>query len=96
MVAKNVLAAIEDLKGQARVKYKVEIRGLFGSFVRNEQTTESDIDVLVEFKSGADFLDLVGLSQFLEERLNRKVDVVPLNSLREEIKDDVLREVLYI
>lgn len=44
----------------------------------------------------ADLLDLIGLGQFLEERLNHKVDVVPKRSLREEIREHVLKEVRYL
>ena len=44
----------------------------------------------------ADLLDLIGLSQFLEERLHHKIDVVPKRSLREEIRARVLKEVRYL
>ena len=69
---------------------------MFGSAAKETGTEESDIDVLVEFHRGADLFDFVGLSQFLEQRLNCKIDVVPLSSLREEIKDYVLKEVVYL
>jgi len=41
-------------------------------------------------------LYIMGLLQFLEERLSLKVDVVPLSSLREEVKPYVLREAVYL
>ena len=96
MTAENILTTIESLKDQVRQHYKAEIKGIFGSYVRGEQTSQSDIDILVEFHHDADLFDFVGLSQFLEERLNRKVDVVPLSSLREEVKPHVLKEVVYL
>jgi len=96
MTAGNILTAIRSLKDQARQNYKAEIKGIFGSYVHGDQTGQSDIDVLVEFYHGADLFDFVGLSQFLEERLSCKVDIVPLSSLREEIKASVLREVVYL
>jgi len=96
MEVENILTTIGSLKAQASEKYKVQIKGVFGSYARGEQSGRSDIDVLVEFEQGADLFDFVGLSQFLEERLNRKVDVVPLSSLREEIKPYVLKEAVYL
>lgn len=96
MAAENILTTIESLKGQVSQKYKAEIKGIFGSYARGDQTSRSDIDVLVEFHQGADLFDFVGLSQFLEQRLNCKVDVVPLSSLRKEIKDYVLREAVFL
>lgn len=67
--------------------------GLFGSFMRGEQSEGSDIDVLVDFEEGADLLDLVALRRFLTDLFQRKVDVVPRRVLREELRDRVLREV---
>ena len=96
MATEDIFTIIENLKGQADRKYKAEIKGIFGSYVRGDQTSESDIDVLVEFHRDADLFDFVGLSQFLEERLGHKVDVVPLSSLREEIRDYVMSEVVYL
>jgi predicted nucleotidyltransferase len=66
--------------------------GLFGSCARREEEEASDIDVLVDFREEASLFDLVGLALFLEERLGRKVDVVPKESLRAEIRESVLRE----
>ena len=45
---------------------------------------QSDVDVLADFTAEADLLDLVGLAQLLEERLQRPVDVVPRAALRAE------------
>jgi predicted nucleotidyltransferase len=76
--------------------FKVREIGLFGSVVRREQTNDSDIDLLVDLPQEADLLDLIGLSQFLEELLRHKVDVVPKGALRSEIREHVLKEVHYL
>jgi hypothetical protein len=96
MTTENILTKIKSLKAEIKRNYKAEIKGIFGSYVRNEQTNQSDIDILVKFHQDADLFDFVGLSQFLEERLNCKVDVVPIDSLREELKPYVLREAIHI
>lgn len=96
MAKEDLLKTIGSLKDRAMNDYKAEIKGIFGSYVRGEETDESDVDVLVEFQHGADLFDFVGLSQFLEEHLSCKVDVVVLSSLREELKPHVLREVVYL
>ena len=51
---------------------------------------------LVDFKKSADLFDLVGLGQFLEKKLHRKVDIVPKKALRAEIKKRVLEEVVQV
>jgi len=74
-----------------------EIKGIFGSYVRGTQKKKSDLDVLVKFYRGATLFDLVGLAIFLEEKLDIKnVDVVPYDAVREEIKEKILKEVVYI
>ncbi|MDT8303124.1 MAG: nucleotidyltransferase domain-containing protein [Sedimentisphaerales bacterium] len=76
-ISESILTTIKSLKDHVRQDYKAEIKGIFGSHVRNEQTSQSDIDILAQFQQDADIFDFVGLSQFLEDRLNCKVDVVP-------------------
>jgi hypothetical protein len=61
-----------------------------------ENRENSDIDILVDFDEEADLFDMAGLSIFLQERLNIKVDIVPRRSIREELKESILKETLYI
>jgi predicted nucleotidyltransferase len=96
MNTKDILTKLKKLKPTLLTRYKTKEIGLFGSFVRGEQTKDSDIDLLVEFESDADLFDLIGLSLFLEEELQRKVDVVPKRALREELRNIVLPEVVAV
>ena len=92
----DILETITSLKSQLHTSFHVDGIGVFGSVIRGEQKESSDIDVLVDLDEDADLFDLIGLSQFLEERLNTKVDVVPRNALRPELREQVLREVRYL
>ena len=94
MKTQTILTRLKKLKPIILDRYKAKEIGLFGSFARGEQQEQSDIDVLVEFESEADLFDLIGLSQFLEDELQRKVDIVPKRALREELRDIVLPEVV--
>ena len=91
----EVLDVLRSLKDELRERYHVESIALFGSYAREEQGKSSDIDVLVEFGSGADLFDFVGLSQYLEEILGSRVDVVPAAALRPEIRGQVTRDLLF-
>lgn len=92
----EILRRLEELKEEVKKKYKVREIGVFGSIIRGEQKETSDIDLLVDFEDGADLFDFVGLSMFLEEKLNWKVDVVPKEDLRKELKESVMKEVVYL
>ena len=96
MNAENLLAKLRELKPTASASFKARELGLFDSFVRGDQDVGSDVDILVDFKDGADLFDLIGLSLYLEEELQRKVDIVPKRALREELRESVLREVVAV
>jgi predicted nucleotidyltransferase len=92
----RILRILGSLKESIRQEYKAEITGIFGSYVKGNAGKGSDIDILVNFAPEADLFDLVDLSLFLEQKLKRKVDIVPQSSLREEIKGNVLKEAIYL
>lgn len=92
----RISGMLSSLKTEAKQRFKAEIKGIFGSYVRGEQRGNSDLDVLVEFDEGANLLHFVGLADFLEEKLHLRVDVVPESALRKEIRESVLREKLAV
>jgi predicted nucleotidyltransferase len=99
MAVKNkirpVIKILKNLEDEIRRKYKAEIIGIFGSYARGEQRKGSDIDIIVEFDKGATLFDVVGLSLFLEEKLKiKKVDIVPKDAVREELKEEIFKEVV--
>ena len=65
---------------------------LFGSYVRNEQNENSDIDILVELKPNYSMFDLLDIRLSLEDHLGIKVDIVPDDSLVSEIAEQILKE----
>ncbi|HHT9121039.1 MAG TPA: nucleotidyltransferase family protein [Candidatus Hypogeohydataceae bacterium YC41] len=92
----RIIKTLKSLEAQIRIEYKAEIVGLFGSYARGEQKDGSDVDILVNFFEGATLFDFVGLANFLEEKLKLKVDIVPIDTVRKEIKDQVLKDAVYL
>ena len=83
---------------QARLKqFGVKRIGLFGSFARDEQRTDSDVDLPVEFEPGRKtFANFIGLSFFLQDLLGRKVELVTRESLSPYIGPHIVAEVEYV
>ena len=71
-----------------RGAYNVRV---FGSVARGEQSSGSDIDLLVDFEPGRSLLDLTGLWLDLEGALGCKVDVVSSRGLRPRVAPEVMR-----
>ena len=70
--------------------------GIFGSYARNEQTEDSDLDILVSFKETISLLDLVGLEQELSEILGIKVDLVTERSVNPRLKKYIYQDLKVI
>lgn len=82
--------------GKALENFGVKRFGLFGSFAKGNQHSESDIDLLVEFEPGRKSFDrFMSLSFYLEELLGRKVDLVTPESLSPHIGPKILAEIEY-
>lgn len=88
-VAKKRIRAILPV---IRKEFKVKSVGIFGSYVRGEQKSESDLDVLVEFEEPISLLKLVSLENYLSDLLGVKVDLVPKADLRPELRSRILSE----
>jgi predicted nucleotidyltransferase len=69
----SIISELKTDKEYIRNRYKAEIIGVFGSFVRNEQKQTSDIDLLVRFLEGASLFDFIGLANFLEDKLKDSI-----------------------
>jgi len=96
MLREEIVKILQKVKEEIRIKYKAEIKGIFGSYAREEAKQGSDVDILVNFLEGATLFDFVGLANYLEEKLKIKVDIVPVDTLRREIKDKILKEAIYL
>ena len=91
----EILKILKNIKNDINQRYRVKTIGLFGSYVNNRQKNTSDIDFLVEFEEDADLFHFVGLSRYLEEIFNTRVDVISKPSLKEDLKQQILQEVIY-
>lgn len=74
--------------------FAVKTLFLFGSVARGEATSESDVDLLVEFNRPVGLFTLLGLQSYLEELLGCSVDVGTPNSLRPHLRETVLKEAI--
>ncbi len=93
MIAELKKIIAED-KDEIRQQYKAQVKAIFGSYARGDFHADSDLDLLVDLDAGANLFDLVGLQHFLEDKLGCKVDVVPRESLREELRASVFSEMI--
>jgi uncharacterized protein len=83
-------------KSALQEHYHVRELGIFGSYIRQEQTENSDIDVLVEFSEIPSLLKFVNLENHLSDNLGVKVDLVHKSGLKPRLGERILAEVVYL
>ena len=91
----EVLTTLRSLKPELVRRFGVREISLFGSFARGEETTASDVDILVDFDPAIG-LEFVSLAEFLQVALGRKVDLVSTRALRPRHRDAIRPEVLVV
>lgn len=93
-VLKKIKSCMPVLTG----KYNVQQVGVFGSYVRNEQKEDSDLDILVDFKPEARFglLMFIEMENYLSDATGLKVDLVMKDGLKPRIGKKILDEVKYL
>ena len=86
---------LTQLKPEIISKYNVTSIGLFGSIVRDDFNEESDIDIIVDFSKpiGIEFIDL---ADFLELKINKKIDLVSKNGVKHKYFESFKSEIIYV
>jgi predicted nucleotidyltransferase len=77
-------------------QYNVATLEVFGSYVRQEQRKNSDLDVLVTFSKTPSLLKFIRLENYLSDTLGVKVDLVMKDSLKPAIGKNILREAVAV
>jgi uncharacterized protein len=78
-------------------RHAVKRAAIFGSFARGEAKANSDVDLLIEYKSkDKSLFDLVDLKSELEEILRRKVDILTYDSIYWRLREQILSQQVVI
>jgi len=96
---KTLSEIVEVLKSEKPLlekKYHIKELGIFGSYVRGEQTEKSDVDVLVSFTENPNLFEFFDLRDNIGKVLKTKVDLVTKDSLKPNIGKHILSEVMYL
>ncbi len=91
----EILSQLNEIKESLSNTYPIASMALFGSYARSEQTSESDIDLLVELNGqiGSRFIDL---ADELEKALGQKVDMVSRNGIKPRYFEAIESELIYV
>jgi len=94
---RSLESLLKDLRQQLSTlaeRYGVETLVVFGSYVRDEQKEDSDLDLLVTFREEPSLLTFIAIENYLSDALGVKVDLVMKDSLKPAIGNVILKEAL--
>lgn len=91
----EIKQVLTQLKPELSSKFHVQSLGLFGSVVRDDFSASSDIDIIVDFSQpvGIEFIDL---ADYIEQRLQKKVDLVSRRGIQDKYFKAIEREIAYV
>ena len=94
----NILNFLSENKLFLREQFHVVKIGIFGSFARNEQNPDSDIDILIEMENNvSNVYDLKwNLREFLKNQFQRDVDICNSKHIKPYAKDYILKDAIYV
>jgi predicted nucleotidyltransferase len=77
-------------------KYRICRAGLFGSVVRDDFGSHSDIDVVADIPSGYSLYEIIGIQEEMADKVGRSVDLIEYKQIKPRIKDTILKEEIRI
>lgn len=96
MKKQQLLKILENHKTILQEKYGVTKLALFGSIARDKATETSDIDILISFEGIANSQRYFGALFYLEDLLNKPIDLVTDKALRTELRPYIEADLIYV
>ena len=86
---------LTQIKPELIDKYHISSIGLFGSIVRDDFNASSDVDIIVDFSRpiGIEFVDL---ADYIEKKINKNVDLVSKNGIKQKYYQVIESEIIYV
>jgi predicted nucleotidyltransferase len=95
-IQKEAILTLLQNNQSALKQFGVARLAIFGSMVRGEATDNSDIDILVSFEKTPTSKEYFGLQFFLEDLLEKPIDLVTDKALRKELRPYIENELIYV
>jgi len=92
----SIQKIIKKHKTELEQNFYVSKIGIFGSYIYNQQTSDSDVDILIEFKKTPGMFSFIRLENYLSGLLKVKVDLTTKEALKKHIGKKILSEVIYV
>ena len=93
---REIYEKLKELKPILKERYGIEEFALFGSMAKGTDTEESDVDIAVFKMTLNSGFDLIRAKKYLEETLNRKIDLGTFSSMKTFVRNRIRKDLLYV
>jgi len=93
---REILKKLKELKPILKDEYGIEEFAIFGSFAKEQDNKNSDIDIAILKSNKRSFFTLLKAINFLESQLGRKVDMGDFDSMKTFIKNRIKKDFIYV
>ena len=95
MTLEEIVDRLNQHKKELEDRFNVKSLAIFGSYVRNEATPQSDVDILVEFREPVGLL-FVHLADYLEQLLGTRVDLLTPQAIKPNRKKSIMKDLIHV
>jgi predicted nucleotidyltransferase len=94
----EILTYLRTNKENFRTEFGIEKIGIFGSYARNEQTEQSDIDIIIDIPRNTEniFEKRIKLKEIISKYFEKEVDICHERAIKPIFKDIILNETIYV
>jgi len=96
MTKNNILEYLKKHKQEFSSEFGITKLGLFGSYARNEEHKDSDIDLIIDIEAKDIYEKKIEFKKRLEKEFNTKVDIAREKYLKPLARKEILKEVCYV
>ncbi len=93
---KFILEKLKKIKAELIISYPISAIGLFGSYADGSYTSDSDIDILIDFNKKIDGFDYIRIAHKLEDSFDRKIDLVSRKAIADKYLPYVEKHLIYV
>ncbi len=96
MTKDELLDKLVSVKSELNERFGIERIALFGSYARDEAKEDSDVDIVILKMKKKDLLKRLQAKEFLQMKLNKKIDLGYFDSMKTFIKNRIKKELIYV
>lgn len=92
----DIRTLLHDHQDNLRARYGITHLSVFGSVVRGEARDDSDVDILATFDRPVGLIKLISAENYLSDLLGLKVDLIPSDEVRAELRERIFNEAVSV